>query len=303
MGDIIHALPSLSSLNLSFPACSIRWLVAPKWQELLIGNPALTGLIPFDRRSYSTLRSDVTSLWKQRPSVAIDFQGLIQSAIASRLSRPRIAIGWNYSSARESLASAFYTHQIASKAAHIVDKNLELASAVGATRLTTESWIPEGKPEGNLPESPFVLTNPFAGWTSKQWPLSRYEELAALLSKRGVQMVANVAPTQRSQIEQLRHVQVHSSSISGLIAATRQASAILGVDSGPLHLAAALHKPGVAIFGPTDPARNGPYRGTMRVLRSPNVQTTYKRHDEIHPSMLAISVGEVFDAMCDVSQF
>jgi len=89
----------------------------------------------------------------------------------------------------------------------------------------------------------------------------------------------------------------HRSTLPELIYATRRAAAVVGVDSGPLHLAAALGKPGVAIFGPTDPARNGPYGGSLRILRTPVAETTYKRGAEIDPSMQSISPGDVFDAL------
>ena len=72
---------------------------------------------------------------------------------------------------------------------------------------------------------------------------------------------------------------------------------MLGLDSGPAHLAAALAKPGVAIFGPTDPARNGPYGDTFTVLRSPGAVTTYKRRQEADPSMLRITPDAVFEAL------
>ena len=87
------------------------------------------------------------------------------------------------------------------------------------------------------------------------------------------------------------------SSLAGLIYATRRAAAVVGVDSGPLHLAAALSKPGVAIFGPTDPARNGPYGNSLHVLRSPSAGTTYKRGDTIDPSMQLVSPAQVFDVL------
>lgn len=90
---------------------------------------------------------------------------------------------------------------------------------------------------------------------------------------------------------------MHLSGIAGLIDATRRAQAVIGVDSGPLHLAAALAKPGVAIFGPTDPLRNGPYGGTIRVLRPAGVSTTYKRDSGTHDSMRAISPEEVLEAL------
>ncbi len=86
----------------------------------------------------------------------------------------------------------------------------------------------------------------------------------------------------------------------GLLDATRRATAVVGVDSGPLHLAAALGKNGVAIYGPTDPARNGPYGGTFMVLRSPDAVTTLKRTTDPHRSMRAISSGTVFKALAKV---
>jgi heptosyltransferase-1 len=89
----------------------------------------------------------------------------------------------------------------------------------------------------------------------------------------------------------------HHSSVAGLIHATRRAAAVLGVDSGPLHLAAALGKPGVAIFGPTDPTRNGPYGETIEVLRSLRAATSYKRLSTIDPSMRAIDPDLVFEAL------
>jgi heptosyltransferase-1 len=90
---------------------------------------------------------------------------------------------------------------------------------------------------------------------------------------------------------------VHHSALAGLIHATRRAIAVVGVDSGPLHLAAALGKPGVAIFGPTDPAMNGPYGGTLEVLRSPGAATSYKRLAAIDASMREIDPDRVFEAL------
>jgi heptosyltransferase-1 len=95
----------------------------------------------------------------------------------------------------------------------------------------------------------------------------------------------------------LKHVRVQQSSISGLIAATRAATAVVGVDSGPLHVAAALHKPGAAVFGPTDPAQTGPFGGTIAVLRHPEARTTYKRDNHLHPSMHKIGPEEVKKAV------
>jgi heptosyltransferase-1 len=93
------------------------------------------------------------------------------------------------------------------------------------------------------------------------------------------------------------HTLPHVSGLAGLIDATRRAAAVIGLDSGPLHLAAALGKPGVAIFGPTDPARNGPYGSTLTVLRSPRAITSYRRATQPDTSMFAITPDDVFTAL------
>ena len=90
-------------------------------------------------------------------------------------------------------------------------------------------------------------------------------------------------------LRQIEGAQVHLSGLEGLIDATRRAQAIVGVDSGPVHLAAALGKPGVAIYGPTDPASHGPYGGTLQVLRSSTAITSYKRRAADPGSMRAVS--------------
>ncbi len=297
MGDIIHALPAAATVKKSFPDRKLAWLVASKWMPLLQGNPFVDELIPFDRSGVNALRTSWRRLRSLQPELALDFQGLVQSAIAGRAARPMRFFGFDRSVAREPMAAAFYTNRVAVTGPHRVQRNLQLVEAAGASQLTDQAWIPPGTEEGNLPEGPFVLTNPFAGWASKQWPIEYYEPLARKLREEGLELVANVSEHHAAELAEFEHVRVHTSSLAGLIDATRRATAILGLDSGPMHLAAALGKPGVALFGLTDPARTGPYGGSMSVLRGDNVQTTYKRYDVIHSSMRAITVEEVARAL------
>ncbi len=232
-----------------------------------------------------------------KPDLAVDFQGLLQSSIAGRIARPRVFFGFNRFVAREPLASLFYTRRVPVAGPHRVQRNLQLVAAAGASALAEETWIPCGRPEGELPSHQFVLASPFAGWTSKQWPLEYYDRLAGVLNKEGLELVLNVPNEQAARVQKFSRVRLHTSSLHGLIDATRRATAVIGLDSGPLHLAAALDKPGVALFGPTDPAQTGPFKSRMVVLRAPGVQTTYKRHDRVHASMAEISVEKVTDAL------
>ena len=148
-----------------------------------------------------------------------------------------------------------------------MESNLQLAAAAGATELTEEAWIPPGKAEGELPKGAFVFASPFAGWASKQWPIENYG-LLARHSRRKVCRWWSMFRLGLARSWRDMRVAIHESGLPGLIDATRRATAILGVDSGPMHLAAALGKPGVAIFGPTDPPRNGPFHSRMAVLRT-----------------------------------
>lgn len=297
MGDIIHTLPAAVSLKKSFPDRRLVWLIASRWMPLLEGNPFVDEIIAFDRADFGVVRDAWRRLRQIQPQWAFDFQGLLQSALMGRLSRSKAVFGFNKSVAREPFASILYTHRVPVKGPHRVERNVQLAEAAGARELTYEAWIPPGRPEGNLPQGPFVLTNPFAGWVGKEWPFEFYESLAQRLRNEGLELVASVPENRVKELAHLKHVHVYTSTLHGLIDTTRRAAAIVGLDSGPLHLAAALHKPGVALFGPTDPQCTGPFGGSIAVIRAEHVETTYKRHTRIHSSMKLITVEQVADAL------
>jgi heptosyltransferase I len=289
MGDIIHALPAAASLKQSYPGSRLTWVVEPKWAPLLEDNPFIDRLVLLRRRTLAGLLGSWHSLRAERYDFAVDFQGLIKSALAASAARPGRIFGFHRSQLRERAAALFYSNKTVSHAAHVVEKNLELAAAAGATTLLRTFPLPMGRPEGALPSGDFVLASPLAGWRAKQWPIEHYQALAARLDRElGIPLVLDGPPGSGL---------AHCSSLPGLIHATRRAAAVVGVDSGPLHLAAALGKPGVAIYGPTDPARNGPYGDSFRVLRSPAAVVTYKRGASIDDAMHAISPDHVFEAL------
>ena len=289
MGDVIHTLPAVASVKQSFPHSHLAWAVDERWTPLLEGNPFVDEVIAVGRRTVSSVLSLRRRLRSAKFDTAIDFQGLIKSALTASAARPERIVGFDRSQARERFAAWVYSQEVKTTAVHVVDKYVEIAAAAGATAIARTFFIPSGRPEGSLPSGDFVLANPLAGWGSKQWPLEHYLALAKRLD---VPLVLNVPNSIDAPGAHL-----HVSGIAGLIDATRRASAVIGVDSGPLHLAAALGKPGVAIFGPTDPARNGPYGGSMTVLRNAAAETTYKRHPDVAASMRDISVDQVFTAL------
>jgi heptosyltransferase-1 len=276
MGDVIHALPAVASLKHSFPHSHLAWVIRPRWMPLLEGNPFIDELVPLERTPRGIVDA-MRVLRARRFDFAVDFQGLLQSALVATAARANRIVGFHRSQAAEGLAALFYSSTLSANSAHIVDRNLELAAAAGASAMVRLFPLPPGRAEGSLPEGKFVLASPLAGWGSKQWPLEMYAEAARMME---LPLVVNGAPEAAATLQRIAGAQVHVSGLAGLIDATRRAHAVIGVDSGPMHLAAALDKPGVAIFGPTDPARNGPYGGSLRVLRSPAAVTTYKRRTD-----------------------
>src|SRR5215471_10194958 len=236
MGDVLHTLPAVTALKQNHPNADLTWLVEPRWMPLLEDNPYVDRVIPLRRGSLRDLIKSWRELRSESYDLALDFQGLLKSAIAAKFAGPARIVGFHESQLRERMAGLFYAHKVSSSAAHVVDRNLDLVLSCGRGAESAERLfpLPAGCAEGELPLGDFVLASPLAGWGSKQWPMEHYQSLAQRLKRElGIPMVLNGAPGSG-----LAHV----CGLSGLIHATRRAVAVVGVDSGPMHLAAALGK-------------------------------------------------------------
>ena len=238
-----------------------------------------------------------------RYDVAIDFQGAIRSALLARWSGAPIVYG--SAQPRENAASMWYTRQVLPSGTHVVEQALALAQAV----------IQQPAPDSQLtfPIDPdaeqkvaalaadshsFAILNPGAGWGAKQWPAERYGVVARELQKNGIQSLVNYGPGEEGlavAVEAASEGTARrvSCSVAELIAVTRRARLFIGGDTGPMHLAAALNVPVVAIFGPTNPARNGPFGTRSVVLRSASSATSHARLREPEPGLLEITSDEV----------
>ena len=330
MGDVIHTLPAVHALRQAFPHAMIGWLIEERWAELLCsaGSPR-RGLRSPERplvdwvhtvklrewgRSAFTLSTALHAarVWNDvreaRYDLAVDLQGAIRSAVLARWSGARVV--WGGSEPRESPASLWYTRRALGRGTHVIQQNLSISEAVAETRFAVPSVaLPqdassEARVDRRLWEAgvrDFAILNPGAGWGAKRWPAERYGVVAKSLAIGGLRSVIHYGPGE----EALASVAVGASdgtatpfqgSIGDLTALTRRARLFIGGDTGPLHLAAALRVPVVAIFGPTDPARNGPYGTSSIVLRNPASPTTHSRREQADESLLAISSEEVIEA-------
>jgi heptosyltransferase I len=294
LGDIIFTLPAVASLKHSFPGWRLTWAIESRWAPLVEGNPFVDQVLEVCRDSPASLLESWRKLRAGRYEFAVDFQGLIKSALVASLARAERIFGFHSGQARERLAALFYSDTVVSRSAHMVEKNLDLAAAAGAASALRVFPLPAGRPQSELPSGDFVLASPLAGWRGKQWPLEHYRSLAFLLRRElSIPLVLDGPAWAMPVLAQIPEAIPHASGVAGLLYATRRAAAVVGVDSGPLHIAAALGKPGVALYGPTDPARNGPYGNSLRVLRASGVETTYRRQTS-NECMARLSPEEVF---------
>lgn len=312
MGDVIHTLPAAADLRRQFPHALIAWAVDSKWSELLRNNPHVDKVIPVPMgrwrnsgrpvRSFRELARLVTELRDFRFDLAIDFQGLVKSALVSMLSGASSVSGFAARQLREPAAGLAYSRFRTVSAIHVVDRYRRLAQLGSHVPAAQPALFPLPAGDSTLPlPERFVLASPQAGWGAKQWPAGHYSELAARIwNGHGIPLLGDCPPGLEVCVRAIRReaphgaVQLHASTLSQLIAATRRATAVVGVDSGPLHMAAALGKTGVAIFGPTDPRRNGPYGSAISVLRKPGTATTYKRTPQPSASMRFWSPERVY---------
>jgi heptosyltransferase I len=273
-----------------------------------------------------------TREWKQRPfsfetireintlrgllrgeqfDVCVDMQGSIRSAVIGRMAGAQSFVG--AAEPREAPARWLYGQQVRVSATHVIEQGCELlGAAVGETLRPAKVILPvdpaaERWCDALLIESGerFAVVAPTAGWGAKQWPAERYGAVAAALARAGVRTLVNAASTEDDEGRRV----VESSdgaatlvacSITQMIALVRRAAVVIAGDTGPLHLAAALERPVVGLYGPTDPARNGPYGTASRVLRHAWSRTDHSRHQNIDPGLLLITVDEVVEAALEL---
>lgn len=291
LGDVVHALPVLRLLKRHRPESEIYWWADLDRLPLLQGDPDLTGVIPFDRKRWarpvhwSELAASVRRVRALRFDWVIDLQALARSSLMAWAANGELTVG--LSDPREG-APAFYDLAIPrpSRLAHAVDWYLAVLPALGVPIHWDFEWLPRrpavvegmrGKWPGWDEPADWVLFQPGARWASKRWPVERFGEVARQLQQRDPRLRFGVlgGPAEQAAGETVARAVpgaclnlAGQTSLLEMVEWVRRSRLLITNDTGPMHVAAAVGTPVVAVFGPTEPRRTGPYGQLDHVLQT-----------------------------------
>lgn len=262
LGDVIHALPTVNLLRRQFPDAHISWLINAELASLLKNCPVINDRIEFHRRTAGSWLPLLRQLRRERFDLVIDLQGLLRSGIFAFTTGAARRVG--LSDAREG-ANLFYNETVHVEREHAVDRYLRVVRQLGCPATPVE--FPLGvTPQ---PNERLIAINPLARWETKIWGDDNFSKLLDHLPANRVVLIGSRA--ERDRIAQINRDRARNLAgeldLFELAELYRRCNVVISNDTGPMHLAAAVGTPVIALFGPTDPALVGPYGPGHHVLR------------------------------------
>jgi heptosyltransferase I len=313
LGDIIHAIPAAAALRARYPDARIDWLVDPQYTPILDLVEGLDEAIAVNPRGgLGTFFGTIRKLRRVEYDAVVDLQGLLKSAVLARAAGARRVVGLPREHLREPLARLFYGETPdPGRDPHVVKKNLMLTGALGveefrvAFPLKLPRTVTGDAVAAGFGLEGYAVINAGAAWPNKRWPPERFGALAAEIRERiGVRSVVVWGPGE----EDIASLVVGASrgaadlapktDVIDLFAIARRAKLMVSGDTGPLHIAAAVGTPVVALFGPTFAERNGPWdRNDIAISRAARCFCHYERKCRLlQPCIDDIGVDEVVSA-------
>lgn len=312
IGDVVHALPALSALRNKFPESYIAWVVKKQIADIIIGHPHLDEVITYEgpRKTAKKLRS-------LKFDLAIDFQGLFRSGFLTFISGAKTRLGFSRANSRE-LSRLFLNQRVTpgEEDRHVIDKNLSLLRPLGIEVKQKEFIIPVSREnreyvanflrEREITSSDILVAlHPGASWSSKLWPEKKWAELVdRLIEELKVKAILLWGPEDKNSIDRIAKMtenrpiiscQTNLKELAYLISKCRL---FVGGETGPLHIACALNIPTIALIGPTDSIRNGPYgEGHIVIEKDLPCRRCWRHKCKRLDCMKLITVGEVFSTV------
>ena len=280
-GDVIHTLPAVSALKKAYPGWAMQWLVNEEWAPLLDGNPDLEEVIPFPRNSFHGLRGLLKARSWAKETLAprqfdrvLDFQGLLRSALLAKACNAEQVVG--FAQARET-APFWYDEKIDLpdwERLHAVSRYLGLAEALGADTSNAETigfHLPNGDPVEGVPtDQPLIALHPFSRGEGKSLTSLEVVEFCQAMNTSSPEKRILLLGSDAWQGDSLPANVIDlmdKTSLTQLVWTLRQVDVVVSVDSGPMHLAAAITDRLISIHTWTDPAKVGPWRKEARFWR------------------------------------
>ncbi len=326
IGDIVHTLPALAALRRAMPEAHLTWAVESGGAaKILKGNPCLDDLIELDLRGWrkdlanvetvTAIREEIARLRRARFDLALDFQGLLKSAMIPWLARTSRRIGFSRDALREPACGLFLTEQVeVDDDDHVIKKNLQLVAYLGCDVNGGYEFPIALSPEDERFaedqcarfDGSFAILNPGGGWPTKLWGPDGFAAIAdRLWETYRIRSVITYGPGEEDLAQTLVDrsqngaAVVLDSTLKQFFALAQRAKLFMGGDTGPMHLAAAAGVPVVAIFGPTSSRRNGPFAQDDVVIERLDLDCRvdcYRRSCS-HISCMQIPVETVWDGV------
>ena len=302
LGDVVHALPVAAALRARFPRARLSWIVERREAALLRGNGVLDAVVDVDTRGWRRARTPADlvgaggalgelarGLRAARFDVAVDLQGLVKSGLVTAATRAPLRIGFAAPFCRERFSALFTNRHVTPPvtARHVVEQYLAVLEPLGVRPTAIAFPLPadpaaEARVDaffmrsGVKPRDRLVVLLSGAGRADKRWPVDRFAALArSLTADAGGSVLVVWGPGEHDTATAIvesagggRTRLAPASTIEELIALLQRASVVVGGDTGPLHLAAALGVACVGLYGPTAAERNGPWGQLNRALQS-----------------------------------
>ena len=271
LGDIVHTLPAVAAIRDAHRDAEITWVINPEWATLLRGNSDVNHVHIFPRGDFAALNAP-RAFWpwlkktrSLRPDVALDFQGLLRSALIGKMSGAQEV--WGMSDGREGSRLFYKRTAKVDRRAHAVDRYLKLAEAFGAPVSELRFPLPSGDPLPRFdPFPPFVLLHPFARGNRKSLRSSTVEKFCEAFDPIRVVIVGK--SSRKIAVPENCVNLLNQTTLLQLIWLIRAARFVISVDSGPMHIAAAVTSQLVSIHTWSDPRRVGPYNSEAWIWRN-----------------------------------